>query len=381
MTRVPTESRLHALDHLRATMMLLGVVIHSAVSYMVYEPDLVWPYRDLATSSIFDVLVGLIHSFRMPIFFLMSGFFAALIYDKRGAKSFAGNRIKRILLPFLVGWPLIFPIIFLGFSAAIFQLGKEAYDNFINTPLDWLITLWHFWFIYYLLMFYALTLLFKEFPQPVKWKQFSESFIRFGVGKLQGLFLLGLVSALTFFPMKSGALDSDIRWAPNLGIFLAYGFIYWCGWKLYGQRDLLARTNRYTYHYLFLAILILPIASYFLVQVVKSPELSRPFPHLWAALSNGLLMWALIFGITGLFLRIFNTYNSKARYLTDSAYWVYLIHLPIAIWTTSQLTHLDLSAGIKFTITFGVTISISLLSYHLFVRRTFIGFWLNGKRA
>jgi len=101
-----STTRLYALEHLRSTMMLLGVVIHSAVSYMIFEADQVWPYRDPKNSVFFDILVGTIHSFRMPIFFLMSGFFAALIYHRRGAKQFIQNRTKRILLPFIAGWLL-----------------------------------------------------------------------------------------------------------------------------------------------------------------------------------------------------------------------------------------------------------------------------------
>jgi len=135
-----STTRLYALDHLRSTMMLLGVVIHSAVSYMIFEADLVWPYRDPENSVFFDILVGTIHSFRMPIFFFLSGFFEALIYHRRGAKQFIQNRTKRILLPFIVGWPLLFPIIFAGFSFATQQLSNESYASYFNMPIEWLVT-------------------------------------------------------------------------------------------------------------------------------------------------------------------------------------------------------------------------------------------------
>ncbi|WP_017219616.1 acyltransferase family protein [Moritella dasanensis] len=181
--------------------------------------------------------------------------------------------------------------------------------------------------------------------------------------------------------MSSGSLDSDLRWIPNAGVFLAYGFVYWCGWLLYGQQARLQDIKQHSYRYLLLAFILLPIASYFIQQVANNTHLSQITAHLLAVLFSGLLMWAFMLGITGWFLRCFNQYNMTARYLTDSAYWVYLIHLPVAIWITAQLAHLDWSVWTKFSITLTVTLTLSLLSYHYLVRRTVIGYWLNGKRA
>jgi len=373
--------RLYALDHLRATMMLLGVVIHSAVSYMIFEPNQVWPYRDPVNSVFFDILVGIIHSFRMPVFFLMSGFFAALIYHRRGNKHFVNNRIKRILIPFIVGWPLLFPVIFAGFSFATQQLSNEAYIGYISTPIEWLISLWHFWFLYYLIMFYVITVIATQIKPPPIITRICQQFIDIAMTNVRGVMLLGLLSALTLLSMSSGSLDSDLRWIPNAGVFLAYGFVYWCGWLLYGQQERFQDIKQHSYRYLLLAFILLPIASYFIQQVGNSTEINKITTHLLAALFSGLLMWSFILGITGWFLRCFNQYNMTARYLTDSAYWVYLVHLPIAIWTTAQLTHLDWSVWAKFSITLTVTLVLSLLSYHYVARRTVIAYWLNGKRA
>ena len=69
--------RLHSLDALRAAMMLLGLVLHSVVSYITIAIPEAWPYQDRQTSVAFDYLVFAIHLFRMPTFFVMAGFFAA----------------------------------------------------------------------------------------------------------------------------------------------------------------------------------------------------------------------------------------------------------------------------------------------------------------
>ena len=64
-----SRGRMHALDGLRGTMMLLGLVLHSACSYMKVGLGDVWPYQDHANTILADLTVSFIHVFRMPIFF------------------------------------------------------------------------------------------------------------------------------------------------------------------------------------------------------------------------------------------------------------------------------------------------------------------------
>jgi hypothetical protein len=56
-----------AFDALRGLAMLLGVVLHAAVSYMPHRmPNLLWAVHDSATSPVLDWVFWAIHSFRMP---------------------------------------------------------------------------------------------------------------------------------------------------------------------------------------------------------------------------------------------------------------------------------------------------------------------------
>ena len=64
--------RYYALDALRGIMMMLGILLHAAMFYLAAPP---WPApMDPSTSLAFDALVHFIHSFRMPLFFVMAGF-------------------------------------------------------------------------------------------------------------------------------------------------------------------------------------------------------------------------------------------------------------------------------------------------------------------
>lgn len=74
----PAARRYHSLDALRAAMMLLGIVLHSAASYVAGPMGAAWPYKDAQTSGVFNLTVFFIHIFRMPVFFVAAGFSRAM---------------------------------------------------------------------------------------------------------------------------------------------------------------------------------------------------------------------------------------------------------------------------------------------------------------
>ena len=103
----PTMQRRHDLDALRAIAMLLGIVLHSAVSFT----PMPWIVQDSQQSQFFYYLVIFIHGFRMPLFFLISGFFTAMLWRKRGLLALLKQRSKRILLPLILGMWTIIPLL------------------------------------------------------------------------------------------------------------------------------------------------------------------------------------------------------------------------------------------------------------------------------
>ncbi|MFK7820313.1 MAG: acyltransferase family protein, partial [Planctomycetaceae bacterium] len=100
----PFERR-HDLDALRAIAMLLGIVLHAALSFSTVP----WTVTDSQTSSSYSVLFATIHGFRMPLFFMLSGFFTAMLWRKRTLSGLIKQRAKRILLPLVIGCLTIVP--------------------------------------------------------------------------------------------------------------------------------------------------------------------------------------------------------------------------------------------------------------------------------
>lgn len=95
--------------------------------------------------------------------------------------------------------------------------------------------------------------------------------------------------------------------------------------------------------------------------------------------SYAIMMWSLVSLTIGFFKCFFDRPGKTIRYLADSSYWLYLIHLPIVIWVQIAFAELPLHWSIKLVAICTITITLSLALYHLFVRATFIGFVLNGK--
>jgi len=108
------------LDALRAFAMLLGVVLHGALAYTTIP----WVVRDPSQQPAFDVLVAAIHGFRMPLFFLVSGFFTAMLWQRRGLRQMLRHRWKRIGVPLLIGSLTILPLMY----GAIFIAGVMSED-------------------------------------------------------------------------------------------------------------------------------------------------------------------------------------------------------------------------------------------------------------
>ncbi len=100
--------RRHDLDALRAIAMLLGILLHGAIAYIPMTGD-GWPVHDSANSSAFGVLLAFLHGFRLPLFFLISGFFTAMLWRKRGLRALVRHRYKRIFLPLAIGLFTIVP--------------------------------------------------------------------------------------------------------------------------------------------------------------------------------------------------------------------------------------------------------------------------------
>ncbi|MFO0905052.1 MAG: acyltransferase family protein [Pirellulales bacterium] len=100
------DARRHDLDALRAFAMLLGIGLHASLSFFRTP----WPVQDSQPNELFGLLFILVHGFRMPLFFLVSGYFTMLLFRRRGLPALLKQRFGRILVPFLLGAATLVPL-------------------------------------------------------------------------------------------------------------------------------------------------------------------------------------------------------------------------------------------------------------------------------
>ena len=106
--RMSTTDRLHGLDAVRAFALLLGVIFHAGFSFIPGMIPGIWAMNDRSPSVAISVLLFTAHIFRMSLFFFIAGFFARMMFERKGARGFWSNRAKRILVPLVAGWVVLF---------------------------------------------------------------------------------------------------------------------------------------------------------------------------------------------------------------------------------------------------------------------------------
>jgi len=102
--------------------------------------------------------------------------------------------------------------------------------------------------------------------------------------------------------------------------------------------------------------------------------------HFLTSLCAVIYCWSMTFALMGLFRRFFASENPRIRYISDSAYWLYLMHLPLIQLLQVVVRNWQLPSVVKFAIICVATVAILLVIYEYCVRYTLIGTMLNGKR-
>lgn len=116
------SKRLHGLDALRASALLLGVLLHSL---MPFVPKMPWLVVDEQQRGYALPTVAVIHLFRMTVFLGLAGLFGNLVVKRRGMMQFLRERTIRIAIPALALWP--FAVLPLGLiSGAWYQAHGRA---------------------------------------------------------------------------------------------------------------------------------------------------------------------------------------------------------------------------------------------------------------
>ena len=134
--------------------MSLGIFLHAAASFVV--TPIGWAAQDPSANITADLAIGVIHIFRMPVFFLLSGFFARLVYVRLGIRGFVLHRLRRIIVPLVLASALLSPALdALWRWGGVVQKPGDALPRF-DMGAVMVSSLAHLWFLYYLAVLLAI---------------------------------------------------------------------------------------------------------------------------------------------------------------------------------------------------------------------------------
>lgn len=382
------HDRLHALDALRAFALFLGIYFHASLSFM---PGIdVWVVTDTSTSAAIWLVSGFSHLFRMSLFFFIAGYFARLVFHRKGLGYFVRDRAKRIGLPLLMFLPVMIPLLGLIWEWGAEQSQRTLADrpplSVRNLPLT------HLWFLYYLLWMYAAALagraLFvKLLDRSERIRQFFDKTLLTLLKRRVAPFVFALPLAIVALAVPdwnpaTAIPTPDKSLVPELISSVGFGTAFVVGWLCQrSMRTLTAMAERTTSSaWITLICFVLTAAAGFALGKGQVPAQWLALARFGAGLVVALTIWYWNLFLAGFALKHLSGASSLRRYLADSSYWLYIAHLPLVTALQVIAWRIHWHWSIELALILSISMTLLLLSYRLFVRSTWLGAILNGAR-
>lgn len=365
----PTVERRHDLDWLRVLAMALLLFFHSARPFVQWRWHINGEVSDLLTA-----LLEFITIWHMPLFFLLSGSAAYLAMSLRPERSFARERVKRILLPLVFGMLVIIPPqvyverIFRGqFDGSYLAFNAQMFNGiYPDGDMSW----HHLWFLAYLFVFSLLALpVFKRYlrdGEPV--------FLRRLMDCLEGRWMwllpaipLALYGAILqpFWPRGNQTLIND--WT-NVAYYLTL-FVY--GFILVSD----SRYSQWIRRKGNVALVLGCISGVILgggAVVVPQLGLSDTFAGFLDLLGRvlwGFSSWFWMVALLSLGSRFLGFKNRFLSYANEAVLPVYILHQTVIVLVAFYVLKLSLSIPLAFLLVLTLSTLGTLLIYDLIVKR------------
>lgn len=390
-----SQERLHALDAVRGFALLLGILLHASMSFILPIPAL-----DVSQSATLGTMTYVIHIFRMPVFYLLAGFFAHMAFHRKGARGFVADRAKRIGIPLLAGWVVLVPLtIAITIWGLTRTFGAEALEA--AAPTEFAFPFAHLWFLYYLCIFYVLVLVARGAFDAVidrsrRLRGGIDRVVRVVLGSHFAPVLLAAPLALHLYfnetwVFSGGIPAPDTGLTPKLPAIIGYGTAFALGWLLHRQVDLLREwERRWPVHLAasgiltFACLWVTSRVQFDAASLVPGPELFVVPGPAWMRLAYTAAyttaIWCWTFGLIGAALRFYTRASAVRRYVADSSYWLYLVHLPLVFFLEVLFAQVPWHWTVKYPLILAIAFAVLFPSYHYLVRSTFIGKLLNGRK-
>jgi glucan biosynthesis protein C len=323
------NNRIYFLDSMRSVLMMLGVVVHSAY---VFTTSQSWLIFDQDTTPFADHLIAAIQLFRLPAFFVVSGFFCVLTLARYKVRKFSQVRLKRIAVPLLAT-----AITFNSMQA--YFLHKTGFRPFDTTDYflngGWVS---HLWFLVNLIVYFAIAALLAwllERPTAKLGSQLGNLFDSAPITLVVAALPLSAIAVLATnslgFP-----LYSDVY-----GVLHTHSLLIHAPFFIFGA--ILATRPKLLYRFatIPLVVSVSLVAVSLIVGEFVDPQSGLVF-DIVTAYFRYLSIWFSIAICFYVFHACFNSDTRTWRFLSDASYTVYLFHHLLVVVVGYAVIQLDL---------------------------------------
>lgn len=351
------DAREHHWDFARAFYLLLGIPFHAAVVYSTHRD---WVIPAPERSPVLTFIADMIHTFRMPGFFLIAGYFSMMILARTSPGAWFSTRLIRLGVPLITATLVILPFQMLVQSWAETVGQGLGYLNFYGAAIGRLTHFdepWisHLWFLYSLIAFSAGLALVAAVLKLERFERWTKAL----AGAALRYWWLALVVIAVAVTVWAYMLPTVYRLGGDrTGALL--GYIQYFPFYLVGVAAFLSAELRESHAWgegLALAIgIALAVVSMKLTQV--------PPVHAVTMMAGLVAAW-LITGFVQAFARKhFGHPRGMVRKLADASFSIYLFHHPIIAVMAALFAGLDWPPVLEFAI---MTVVATVLSYGIHV--------------
>ena len=356
-----SKQRLYFLDNLKVFLTLLVIVHHAGQAYG--PTGGFWEYISSLGESIPTLgrFFAVNAAFFMGFFFLISGYFMPLSYDKNNGKRFLKNRLIKLGLPllfvFFIMKPLLMYFHYIRYSDNIplsfFQYYVNVWFGFNGKPDGFIVTdnfpemsFGHAWYIEHLLVYAFIYWIIRAVFKNKTVKTQSNPFPAWKILFITFIVIVSTLIATIWYSYDEwiglfGFFQVEVaHWPQYLILFLAGGIAYRKNWIF----TLKPKTG-----YVFLSI------ASFMVLLVYSGIFNSVLWEIWEIYSSILSVF-IIFGLLTLFREKFNKTTPYLNIMSRMSYAAYIVHYPIVIMIQYMLDKVIIGGA------WGKFIIVSILS-------------------
>lgn len=357
--------RLYYLDAVRAFCLFFGIFFHAS---LIYSPQLDW-IINAAERSPWLVLPGAAsQAFRMVTFFVISGFFSALLLTRRPVGEWLATRVMRILLPMVTTGILL--------NTSSVWLHKLCHDGRCDfssgaiagmAPVELRALLQHMWFLETLLILILLTAVAYQLSTKPRIAAMARRFGRFAMGGSETVLRPFLITFAALLLTQGVLAKGQSETLETVMVFLPY---FALGAALALSPQLLARYRRLTPAAVIFGagFLLLAMAAY----AFDAPSGQRKLAQALSGLCFSRLLIALAY-------RHLDRPHPFLRRAADLSFSVYLIHQPLIVILGVAFFAVDLSPVTEFLLISALTLVISWQGAVLIDRSAVARLLFNGK--